>query len=186
MVESQRGSGMSDFPPIGDELRPRAKLKRHADGTASDADIEASSRLIGEKWGASTSIPQEASPSPPLAPVVSIRGYFPDYLDRELSMKAAERGVTKTFLLWRLLPGLAIALMKPILCRIGGSDPKKNSRSGNYSSRQRCIKAHSIPTIAGRGRYMVPVVMPSRCISPFSWRRTNNDEPKLRTLPAAA
>jgi hypothetical protein len=101
MVENQGGSGVSDFPPIGDELRPRAKLKRHADGAASDAEIEASSRLIGEK-GAS-SIAQEAPPPQPLAPVVSIRGYFPDYLDKELSVKAAERGVTKTFLLLEAL-----------------------------------------------------------------------------------
>jgi len=103
MVENQGGSGVSDFPPIGDELRPRAKLKRHAEGAASDAEIEASSRLIGEKWGASTSIAQEAPPPQPLAPVVSIRGYFPDYLDKELSVKAAERGVTKTFLLLEAL-----------------------------------------------------------------------------------
>jgi hypothetical protein len=44
---------MSDFPPIGDELRPKARLKRHEDNPASDADIEANSRRIGEKWGES-------------------------------------------------------------------------------------------------------------------------------------
>jgi hypothetical protein len=103
MGENQGGSGVSDFPPIGDELRPRAKLKRHVDGPASDAEIEAGSQLIGEKWGASTSIAQGVPPPQPVAPVVSIRGYFPDYLDRELSMKAAERGVTKTFLLLEAL-----------------------------------------------------------------------------------
>jgi hypothetical protein len=103
MDQNQGGSAVSDFPSIHDELRPRPKLKRHVDGPATDAEIEASSQLIGEKWGASTSITQEAPPPPPLAPVTSIRGYIPDYLDRELSMKAAERGVTKTFLLMEAL-----------------------------------------------------------------------------------
>jgi hypothetical protein len=103
MDQNQGGSAMSDFPPIHDELRPRPKLKRHVAGPATDAEIEASSQLIGEKWGASTSIAQEAPPLPPLAPVTSVRGYIPDYLDRELSMKAAERGVTKTFLLMEAL-----------------------------------------------------------------------------------
>jgi hypothetical protein len=94
---------MSDFPPIGDELRPKARLKRHGDNAASDADIEANSRRIGEKWGAATRIDQEPEPLPPPAPVVSIRGYIPDYLDHELAMKAAERSVTKTFLLMEAL-----------------------------------------------------------------------------------
>ena len=37
--------------------------------------------------------------APQLAPVTSIRGYIPQYLDDELSVKAAERRVTKTFLI---------------------------------------------------------------------------------------
>jgi hypothetical protein len=36
---------------------------------------------------------------PKPAPVTSIRGYIPQYLDDELTRKAAERRVTKTFLL---------------------------------------------------------------------------------------
>jgi hypothetical protein len=88
---------VSDFPPIGDELRPKVKLKRHGTGTANDAEVEANSRRLGERWGASTRIIQEA-PAAPLAPVVSIRGYIPNYLDDELALKAAERRVTKTFL----------------------------------------------------------------------------------------
>jgi hypothetical protein len=93
---------MSDFPPIGDELRPKAKLKRHSDETANDADVEANSRRIGEKWGAATRIGQEQE-QVPLAPVVSIRGYIPEYLDQEMAMKAAERRVTKTFLIMEAL-----------------------------------------------------------------------------------
>jgi hypothetical protein len=93
---------MSDFPPISDELRPKTRLKRHDAETASDADVEANSRRIGEKWGAATRIDQEAE-TVPLAPVVSIRGYIPDYLDKEMAMKAAERRVTKTFLIMEAL-----------------------------------------------------------------------------------
>jgi hypothetical protein len=93
---------MSDFPPINDEFRPRARLKRHQDGPATDAQIEANSRAIGEKWGAATHIPPPEAP-PPLAPVTSIRGYIPQYLDNELTVKAAERRVTKTFLIMEAL-----------------------------------------------------------------------------------
>ena len=93
---------MSDFPPIGDELRPKPRLKRHEDLPATDAEIEANSRQLGEKWGASTRIEPEVE-TPPPAPVVSIRGYIPDYLDQEMAMKSAERRVTKTFLIMEAL-----------------------------------------------------------------------------------
>ena len=93
---------MTDFPPISDELRPRAKLKKHTDAPATDDEIEANSRRIGEVWGATTSIPPAEAP-PPLAPVTSIRGYIPTYLDNELSRTAAERRVTKTFLIMEAL-----------------------------------------------------------------------------------
>ena len=62
-----KGISMSDFPPINDELRPRAKLKKHSDGPATDEEIEANSRRIGEKWGAATHIPM-AAPEPTPAP----------------------------------------------------------------------------------------------------------------------
>jgi hypothetical protein len=94
---------MIDFPPIGDELRPKARLKRHDDSPSSDTAIDENSRRIGEKWGAATRIDREPGPLPPPAPVVSIRGYIPDYLDREMAMKAAERNVTKTFLIMEAL-----------------------------------------------------------------------------------
>jgi hypothetical protein len=94
---------MSDFPPINDELRPKLKLKRHtAAEPASDAEVEANSRRIGERWGATTRIDQEPEQIP-LAPVVSIRGYIPNYLDDELTIKSAERRVTKTFLIMEAL-----------------------------------------------------------------------------------
>jgi hypothetical protein len=93
---------MSDFPPIGDELRPKPKLKRHTTEEATDAEIEENSRRIGERWGAATRIEQEPEHIP-MAPVVSIRGYIPEYLDQEMAMKAAERRVTKTFLIMEAL-----------------------------------------------------------------------------------
>jgi len=94
---------MSDFPPINDEFRPRARLKQHLDTPATDAEIEANSRALGEKWGAATHIPSPEAPPTPPAPVTSIRGYIPQYLDNELTVKAAERRVTKTFLIMEAL-----------------------------------------------------------------------------------
>src|ERR1700761_6316621 len=94
---------MNDFPSLKDELRPRLKLKRNPDAPVTDEEIEANSRRIGEKWGASTSIPTPPPEPEPLAPVVSIRGYIPSYLDDELARKAAERRVTKTFLIMEAL-----------------------------------------------------------------------------------
>jgi hypothetical protein len=93
---------MSDFPPINDELRPKLRLKRNDDRPQNDEEVEQNSRRIGEKWGAATRLEQEEE-LPPLAPVVSIRGYIPDYLDNELAIKAAERRVTKTFLMMEAL-----------------------------------------------------------------------------------
>jgi hypothetical protein len=107
----------TEFPPLDDELRPRARLKKHSPAPVSDEEIEANSLQLGEKWGASTSISTDQPPPaasaplkpppdpalPPLAPVTSIRGYIPQYLDDELAVKAAERRVTKTFLIMEAL-----------------------------------------------------------------------------------
>jgi hypothetical protein len=91
---------VTEFPPLDDELRPKVRLKKHTDAPpASDKEIEANSRRIGEKWGVTTSIPAPAPLASQPAPVTSIRGYIPHYLDDELTRKAAERRVTKTFLL---------------------------------------------------------------------------------------
>ena len=94
---------MTDFPSLKDEFRPRPKLKKHTDELIADEVIEGNSVQIGQAWGASTRMPAPEPPTVPLAKVVSIRGYIPDYLDDELTRKAAERRVTKTFLLMEAL-----------------------------------------------------------------------------------
>jgi hypothetical protein len=91
------------LPSIESELAPAPRQKLDLRGLRprepiADQAVEANSRAIGEKWGASTQLPQIEAP-PPTAPVRSIRGYIPDYLDDELAIKAAERRVTKTFLI---------------------------------------------------------------------------------------
>jgi hypothetical protein len=95
------------LPPISDELKPTPRARVDLKGlksraAAGDEAIEANSRTIGQKWGASTQLPPEEPPAP-LAPVTSIRGYIPQYLDDELAIKAAERRVTKTFLIMEAL-----------------------------------------------------------------------------------
>lgn len=95
------------LPSISDELKPTPRARVDLKGlkpraAAGDEAIEANSRVIGQKWGASTQLPPEERPAP-LAPVTSIRGYIPQYLDDELAIKAAERRVTKTFLIMEAL-----------------------------------------------------------------------------------
>lgn len=95
------------LPSISDEIRTPAKkialnLKPRED--LSDDDVAARSREIGEKWGASTQIaPAPVPVGPPPAPLTSVRFDAPDYLDRELSVRAAEQGVTKTYLILQAL-----------------------------------------------------------------------------------
>ena len=99
----------SKLPPITEDIRPPTKkvplnLKPRED--LSDGDVAARSREIGERWGASTQIapaPPPAEPQKPAAPLTSVRFDAPDYLDRELSVRAAEQGVTKTYLILHAL-----------------------------------------------------------------------------------
>lgn len=101
---------MKDLPPIDDEIRqaprPRIDVTLKPRPELPDEAIEASSRAIGEKWGSTTQLPPTALPKEapmPTAPLVSVRFDAPDYLDRELSVKAAEQGVTKTYLILKAL-----------------------------------------------------------------------------------
>lgn len=95
------------LPPVGDEIRrQRIDVALKPRDELGDDEIDARSRAIGEKFGAATQLrpkePSATAPSP-TAPLVSVRFDAPDYLDKELSVKAAEQGVTKTYLILQAL-----------------------------------------------------------------------------------
>lgn len=101
---------MSNFPPIKDELRQAAKTRLDINlkprPELPDEAIAANSRVIGERYGSATSLPPLApvvEPQKPAAPLTSVRFDCPDYLDKALSVKAAEEGVTKTYLILQAL-----------------------------------------------------------------------------------
>jgi len=96
------------LPPISEEIRQPPKklalnLKPRED--LPDEAVEARAQKMGEQWGASTQIaPREpAPPGKATAPLVSVRFDSPDYLDKELAVRAAEEGVTKTYLILHAL-----------------------------------------------------------------------------------
>jgi hypothetical protein len=99
-------SSKTALPPIDDELRGRGKrvdLRAiRPKGDADDATIDENSRLLGNEWGASTSLQRTqppASASPVVrAPVASLRIEVPVYLDDALTREAAEKRVTKQYL----------------------------------------------------------------------------------------
>jgi hypothetical protein len=91
-----------------------------------DNAVEANSRTIGERWGALTQLPR-VEPEASLAPVTSIRGYIPQYLDDELSVKAAERRVTKTFLIMEALAKAGYRIDEDDLIQ----DRRRSKRRGN-------------------------------------------------------
>lgn len=94
------------LPSIDEELkgeRKRVDLKAiRPKGDADDATIDENSRLLGNEWGASTSLQrvQPPAPAPPVvrAPVASLRIEVPVYLDDALTLEAAEKRVTKQYL----------------------------------------------------------------------------------------
>lgn len=107
---------MSKLPPITDEIRQAGKkldLNLKPRPELDDAAIEANSRSIGERYGSNTQITsaeparpaaRPAAPPPPaMAPLTSVRFDCPDYLDKELAIRAAEEGVTKTYLILKAL-----------------------------------------------------------------------------------
>jgi hypothetical protein len=82
-----------DNPP-----RPNLRALRSAT-EIPDEDVRANSRVIGEKWGATTQI----HPPPPTTPLESLRIDVPDYLARELRVKCAEQKVTNAYLVMMAL-----------------------------------------------------------------------------------
>jgi hypothetical protein len=97
---------MKELPPIEDDIRQAAKqrldLSLKPRGEVPDEAIEAHAKEIGEKWGSTTQIAPKP-PAKPTAPLVSVRFDCPEYLDRELAVRAAEQGVTKTYLILQAL-----------------------------------------------------------------------------------
>jgi hypothetical protein len=103
------------FPAIVDEIRqgPKPKLDLSLKPrSVPEESIEEGVRAIGEKWGSVTSTPvREPAPAPPAAEPIafdrskwpSVRFECPPYLDRELTVTAAQRGHTKTYLILKLL-----------------------------------------------------------------------------------
>lgn len=103
------------FPAIVDEIRQGQKPKLDLSmrpRSVPETVLEVGARAIGEKWGSVTSIP--VPESAPTASSVkfnasdrskwpSIRFECPPYLDRELTITAAQRGHTKTYLILKLL-----------------------------------------------------------------------------------
>jgi hypothetical protein len=100
---------MTDYPPLKNELRQAGKTRLDVSlkprPELPDEAIAANSRAIGERYGSATSLPPPVSvpPSKPAAPLTSVRFDCPDYLDKDLAIKAAEQGVTKTYLILQAL-----------------------------------------------------------------------------------
>ena len=96
---------MNEKNPLAEEIlqaaRPKLNLALPARPEVPDQAVEAHSKEIGEKWGANTQMASISPPEPeePTAPLISVRFDCPDYLDRAVSIAAAERNVTKTFII---------------------------------------------------------------------------------------
>jgi hypothetical protein len=101
------------LPPIDDELVRSPHRRVDLRGLKprkpiDDSAVEANSRALGERWGASTSLsPNEGTGREAEAlgevSIASLRLEVPDYLDNELTLKAAQGRVTKAFLVMSAL-----------------------------------------------------------------------------------
>jgi hypothetical protein len=104
------------FPPISDEIRsaPKPKLNVALKPRVVPAEAIADGvRVIGEKWGSSTQVLAEQPASESVQDREkwpSVRFECPPYLDRELSLKAAGEGVTKTYLILKALAEAGFSL----------------------------------------------------------------------------
>ena len=91
---------MSNLPSIDEDLTPRRRvdLKALRPAGGDDATVERNSRRLTNEWGATTVIAPDVRPL-----LASLRIEVPDYLDRELALKAVEQRVTKQFLVLQAL-----------------------------------------------------------------------------------
>jgi hypothetical protein len=95
------------LPSIGDELAPRKRvdLKSIKSADVDDAEVTENSRKLGTEWGAQTSLTPTPKPEAERTkvPLASLRIEVPDYLDRELALKAVDQRVTKQYLVMKAL-----------------------------------------------------------------------------------
>jgi hypothetical protein len=95
------------LPSIGDDLAPRKRvdLKSIKSADVDDAAVAENSRKLGTEWGAQTSLSPTPEPeiARPKVPLASLRIEVPDYLDRELALKAVDQRVTKQYLVMKAL-----------------------------------------------------------------------------------
>ena len=100
------------FPSIGDEILQTAKPKLDVNlkpRSVPEEVVAEGAKAIGEKWGSVTQLPArqvETAPEPAVpdrSKWPSVRFECPPYLDRELTITAAQRGHTKTYLILKLL-----------------------------------------------------------------------------------
>ena len=116
-------SAKNAFPPISAEIRSAPKMKLDVALKPRVVPAEAiadGARRIGEKWGSSTQMPAEQPASKAIQDREkwpSVRFECPPYLDRELSLKAAGEGVTKTYLILKALAEAGFTLQKEDLTK---------------------------------------------------------------------
>jgi hypothetical protein len=90
------------LPALDDELEPRRKVDLRSiqpKAVTDDATVEENSRRLGNQWGAQTTL----EPQRTKTPLASLRIEVPEYLDRELALKAAQDRVTKQYLVLQAL-----------------------------------------------------------------------------------
>ena len=77
--------------------RKRVDLKSIKSADVDDAEVTENSRKLGTEWGAQTGLTPTPEPEAerPKVPLASLRIEVPDYLDRELALKAVDQRVTK-------------------------------------------------------------------------------------------
>ncbi|HTE17256.1 MAG TPA: hypothetical protein VK689_02615 [Armatimonadota bacterium] len=82
------------LPRIDDELEPKKRVDLRAirPNGGDDATIDENSRRLAGEWLGGQKMP-----------LASLRIEVPEYLDRELAMRAAERRVTKQYLVVQAL-----------------------------------------------------------------------------------